>query len=131
LYAQQIIDNTATLADEMQKRGFNLVTGGTSNHLILADVQKSFGIDGKVVETALDAIGLNVNANTIPDDTAPMYRPSGIRLGTAAITTRGFKVKDMAQIADWMRQAIDNRDKPTELAKLKTKVVAVARKFQF
>jgi glycine hydroxymethyltransferase len=131
LYAQQIIDNTAALADEMQKRGFNLVTGGTSNHLILADVQKSFGIDGKVVETALDAIGLNVNANTIPDDTAPMYRPSGIRLGTAAITTRGFKVKDMAQIADWMRQAIDNRDKPTELAKLKIKVVAVARKFQF
>ena len=129
LYAQQIIDNTSALADEMQKRGFILVTGGTSNHLILADVQKSFGIDGKVLETALDAIGLNVNANTIPDDTAPMYRPSGIRLGTAAITTRGFKVADMAQIADWMRQAIDNRDKPDELDIIKSVVTAVAKSF--
>lgn len=129
LYARQIIDNTSALADEMQKRGFVLVTGGTSNHLILADVYKSFGIDGKVVETALDAIGLNVNANTIPDDTSPMYRPSGIRLGTAAITTRGFKVKDMAQIAEWMKQAIDNRDKPTELAKLKKQVIKVARSY--
>ena len=128
-YARQIIDNTSALADEMQKRGFQLVTGGTSNHLILADVYKSFGIDGKVVETALDAIGLNVNANTIPDDTAPMYRPSGIRLGTAAITTRGFKVGDMAQVAEWMRQAIDNRDNPKELARLKDEVVTVARTF--
>src|SRR5450759_2769983 len=107
-YAKQIVKNTSVLADEMQKRGFYLVTGGTSNHLILADVQKSFGIDGKVVQTALDAIGLNVNANTTPDDTATMYRPSGIRLGTAAITTRGFVASDMEQIADWMKQAIDN-----------------------
>ena len=129
LYAQQIIDNTSALANEMQKRGFILVTGGTSNHLILADVQQSFGIDGKVAETALDAIGLNVNANTIPDDTAPMYRPSGIRLGTAAITTRGFVVADMAQIADWMRSAIDNRDKPDELDKIKSAVTAVAKSF--
>jgi glycine hydroxymethyltransferase len=129
LYAQQIIDNTSALADEMKNRGFSLVTGGTSNHLILADVQKSFGLDGKVVETALDAIGLNVNANTIPDDTAPMYRPSGIRLGTAAITTRGFKVKHMAQIAQWMRQAIDNRDEPDKLDKIKKEVVKVAKLF--
>ena len=126
-YAKQIIKNTSVLADEMQKRGFKLVTGGTSNHLILADVQKSFGIDGKVVQTALDAIGLNVNANTTPDDTATMYRPSGVRLGTAAITTRGFIAKDMEQIADWMKQAIDNRDKPAELAKLRKQVVKIAR----
>lgn len=129
IYVQQIIDNTSALADEMQKKGFQLITGGTSNHLILADVYKSFGIDGKVVETALDAIGLNVNANTIPDDTAPMYRPSGIRLGTAAITTRGLKVKHMSQIARWMKQAIDNRDNPIVLAKLKIEVVAVARSY--
>jgi glycine hydroxymethyltransferase len=126
-YAKQIVKNTSVLADELQKRGFNLVTGGTSNHLILADVQKSFGIDGKTVQTALDAIGLNVNANTTPDDTATMYRPSGIRLGTAAITTRGFMASDMKQIAEWMKQAIDNRDKPAELAKLKKEVVNVAR----
>lgn len=127
IYAKQVIDNTSVLADEMMKRGFNLVTGGTSNHLILADVRKSFGIDGKVVQTALDAIGLNVNANTTPDDELTMYRPSGIRLGTAAITTRCFKAKDMVQIADWMRQAIDNRDNPAELAKIKKEVIKIAR----
>ena len=127
-YARQIIKNAATLADELQKRGFQLVTGGTSNHLILADVHKSFGIDGKTAEIALDAIGLTVNANVIPDDTLPPFKPSGIRLGTPAITTRGFAVDDMAQIADWMKQAIDNRDKPEELARLKAEVVAVARK---
>ena len=126
-YARQIVDNAAALADELQKRGFQLVTGGTSNHLILADVHKSFGIDGKTAEIALDAIGLIVNANVVPDDTLPPFKPSGIRLGTPAITTRGFVVKDMAQIAQWMKQAIDNRDNPDELARLKVEVVAVAR----
>ncbi len=128
-YAQQIVDNASTLADEMQKQGFQLVTGGTSNHLILADVYKSFGLDGKVVEKALDAIGLTLNANAIADDTLPPFRPSGIRLGTPAITTRGLKQNHMAQIAVWMKQAIDNRDNPTELAKLKLEVTKFARTF--
>jgi len=127
LYAQQIVDNAAALADEMKKRGFILVTGGTSNHLILADVYKSFGIDGKTVEIALDAIGLTVNANVVPDDTLPPFRPSGIRLGTAAITTRGFKVKDMAQIAQWIKLAIDGRDKSMVLETIKKEVIAVAQ----
>ena len=113
----------------MQKQGFQLVTGGTSNHLILADVYKSFGLDGKVVEKALDAIGLTLNANAIADDTLPPFRPSGIRLGTPAITTRGLKQNHMAQIAVWMKQAIDNRDNPTELAKLKLEVTKFARTF--
>lgn len=126
-YAKQIIENATTLADELQKRGFQLVTGGTSNHLILADVHKSFGIDGKTAEIALDAIGLTVNANVIPDDTLPPFKPSGIRLGTPAITTRGFVAEDMALIAEWMKQAIDNRDNPDELARLKVEVVTVAR----
>lgn len=128
-YARQIIDNAAALADEMIKQGFKLVTGGTSNHLILADVQSSFGIDGKMAEGALDAIGLTVNANSIPDDTLPPFRPSGIRLGTPAITTRGFKAENMAQIADWMKQAIDNREDPTRLNELREEVVSVARRF--
>ena len=106
-YAQQIIDNAAALADEMKKQGFVLITGGTSNHMILADVYKSFGIDGKVVEVALDAIGLTLNANAVPDDLLPPYKPSGIRLGTPAITTRGMKQKDMIKIANWMKQAIE------------------------
>lgn len=128
-YAQQIVDNASALADAMTKRGFHLVTGGTSNHLILADVNRSFGIDGKAVEYALDAIGLTVNANVIPDDPLPPFRPSGIRLGTPAITTRGFKVDDMAQIAEWMKQAIDNRDNEAKLAELRQEVIGVARKF--
>ncbi|HMM62298.1 MAG TPA: serine hydroxymethyltransferase [Candidatus Saccharibacteria bacterium] len=128
-YAQQIVDNASALADAMTKRGFHLVTGGTSNHLILADVNRSFGIDGKAAEYALDAIGLTVNANVIPDDSLPPFRPSGIRLGTPAITTRGFKVDDMGQIAEWMKQAIDNRDNETKLAELRQEVISVARKF--
>ncbi|HRN97673.1 MAG TPA: serine hydroxymethyltransferase [Candidatus Saccharibacteria bacterium] len=128
-YAQQIVDNASALADAMTKRGFHLVTGGTSNHLILADVNKSFGIDGKAAEYALDAIGLTVNANVIPDDPLPPFRPSGIRLGTPAITTRGFKVDDMGQIAEWMKQAIDNRHNETKLAELRQEVISVARKF--
>ncbi|NTW62161.1 serine hydroxymethyltransferase [Candidatus Saccharibacteria bacterium] len=127
-YAQDIVDNAKELATQLQKRGFQLLTGGTSNHLILADVYKSFGIDGKTAEIAMDSIGLTMNANAVADDPLPPFRPSGIRLGTPAITTRGFKVKDMAQIAEWMKQAIDNRDNPTELAKLKSEVVKVARK---
>ncbi len=128
-YAQQILDNTSTLADELKKRGFQLVTGGTSNHLILVDIYKSFGVDGKVAQTTLDAVGLNVNANAMPDDTLPPFRPGGIRLGTPAITTRGFKTKDMEQIAEWMKLAIDNRDNPKELAKLREQVIAIARQF--
>ncbi len=77
-YAAQIVKNAATLADELQKRGFKLVTGGTSNHLILADVYSSFGIDGKVAEQAMDKIGLTLNANSIADDPLPPFRPSGI-----------------------------------------------------
>jgi glycine hydroxymethyltransferase len=128
-YAQQIIDNASTLADELKKHGFQLVTGGTSNHMMLADVNKSFGIDGKVAEVAIDAIGLTLNANAVPDDPLPPFRPSGIRLGTPAITTRGLKQKHMVQIASWMKQAIDNRDNPVKLAKLRKEVTKVARSF--
>ncbi len=109
-YAAQILKNASVLADELQKRGFILVTGGTSNHLILADVYKSFGINGKEAEIALDKIGLTLNANAVPDDPLPPFKPSGIRLGTPAMTTRGLKEEHMAQIAEWMKQSIINRD---------------------
>lgn len=109
-YAAQVVKNAAVLADELMKRGFKLVTNGTSNHLLLCDVQKSFGIDGKVAEEALDAIGLTLNKNAVPDDPNPPFRPSGIRLGTPALTTRGLKEEHMAQIAEWMKQAIESRN---------------------
>lgn len=121
-YAEQVVANAAALAQELQQRGFVLVTGGTSNHLILADVHTSFGIDGKTAEIAMDKIGLTLNANAIPDDPLPPFRPSGIRLGTPAATTRGLEPQHMPQIAEWMRLAIDHRDDETELAKLRTDV---------
>lgn len=128
-YAAQIVKNAAALADALKSRGFQLVTGGTSNHLILADVYKSFGIDGNVAETALDAIGLTLNKNAVADDPLPPFRPSGIRLGTPAITTRGLVEKDMEQIAEWMKQAIDAREDKTALARLRTEVQTFAQKF--
>lgn len=128
-YAQQILLNAKALAKAMQDRGFYLVTGGTSNHLILADVHKSFGIDGKVAEIAIDKIGLTLNKNSVADDTLPMYTPSGIRLGTPAITTRGLVEKDMDQIAEWMKQAIDNRDDEQKLNKLREEVKKFALQF--
>ena len=121
-YAQQVVANATALAQELQQRGFVLVTGGTSNHLILADVHTSFGIDGKTAEIAMDKIGLTLNANAIPDDPLPPFRPSGIRLGTPAATTRGLEPQHMPQIAEWMQQAIDYRDDEAELAKLRTDV---------
>ena len=122
-YAEQIVKNAKRLAKELQKRGFKLVTGGTSNHLILADIHSSFGIDGKEAEIAMDKIGLTLNANAIPDDPLPRFRPSGIRLGTPAVTTRGAKEDDMEKIAEWMRLSIDNRDNDDELAELRKEVV--------
>jgi len=122
-YAEQIVKNAKRLAEELQKRGFKLVTGGTSNHLILADIHSSFGIDGKEAEIAMDKIGLTLNANAIPDDPLPRFRPSGIRLGTPAVTTRGAKEDDMKKIAEWMRRSIDNRDNDDELAELRKEVM--------
>ena len=122
-YTEQIVKNAKRLAEELQKRGFKLVTGGTSNHLILADIHSSFGIDGKEAEIAMDKIGLTLNANAIPDDPLPRFRPSGIRLGTPAITTRGAKEDDMEKIAEWMRQSIDNRDNDDALAELRKEVI--------
>ncbi len=128
-YAQQIIRNTSHLADELQARGFRLITGGTSNHLILADVYTSFGIDGHEAETAMDAIGLTLNKNAIPDDTLPRFRPSGIRLGTPALTTRGLREEHMSKIAEWMKQAIELRDDTAGLEKLRDEVRDFVRDF--
>ena len=122
-YAEQIVKNAKRLAEELQKRSFKLVTGGTSNHLILADIHSSFGIDGKEAEIAMDKIGLTLNANAIPDDPLPRFRPSGIRLGTPAVTTRGAKEDDMEKIAEWMKRAIDNRSNDEILAELRKEVV--------
>ncbi len=128
-YAKQIVANAVVLADELMKRGFKLITNGTDNHLLLADVKSSFDIDGKIAEEALDKIGLTLNKNAIADDPLPPFRPSGIRLGTPAITTRGFKEKHMGQLAEWMLLAIKYRDDATKLDSLRKEVEKLTRQF--
>lgn len=122
VYARQVLKNAKKLADELMKHGFKLVTNGTDNHMMVADVIASFGIDGKEAEEVLDKIGLTLNKQIIPDDPLPPYKPSGIRLGTPAITTRGLKEKDVVLIAEWMHQAIKNRHNTRKLSSLANEV---------
>ncbi len=129
-YAKQILKNASVLADELKKREFDLVTGGTSNHLILANVQTSFGINGKIAEEALDKIGLTLNKNSVPDDPNPPFRPSGIRLGTPAMTTRGLKEEHMSLIAEWMRFAVDNHAQDEKLASKRHDIVELMLQFK-
>lgn len=103
-YAHQIVRNAKTLAQGLLDRGFNLVTGGTDNHLILVDVMKSRAIPGKPYARALYEAGLETNFNTVPNDPRKPFSPSGLRIGTPATTTRGFKEAEMTQIADWMNR---------------------------
>lgn len=128
-YAQQILKNAKRLADELMKRGFKLVTNGTDNHLMMIDMMTSFKIDGREAQVILDKIGLSANCNSIPNDTLPPFRPSGLRLGTPAMTTRGLKEDDMEHVARWMEQAIVNRADDAKLAALHEEVKAFARQF--
>jgi glycine hydroxymethyltransferase len=128
-YAQQIVKNASELADQMVTQGFELITGGTDNHLILANVYKSLGVTGAEAEIALDKVGLTLNKNAIADDPLPPFRPSGIRLGTPAITTRGMTEKDMALLADWMKRAIDARNDEEVLNSIHDEVVKVALQY--
>lgn len=128
-YATQVVKNAKHLADELMKRGFKLITNGTDNHLILVDTQTSFGIDGGVAEKVLDRIGLTLNKNAIPDDPNPPFRPSGIRLGTPAITTRGMREEHMSNIAEWMHAAITKRDDESALSHLANEVKQFCHEF--
>lgn len=128
-YARQVVKNAQVLADELMKRGFKLITNGTDNHLILCDVKTSFNLDGKVVEETLDKIGLTLNKNSIANDTLPPFSPSGIRLGTPALTTRGLKETDMEQLAEWMHQAIQKHTDQTALDALHADVISFAGQF--
>ena len=127
-YAQQIVKNAAVLADELKRGGLKLVTSGTSNHLVLADVYGSFGIDGKTAQERLEASGITANANAIPNDTLPPFRPSGLRLGTPAVTTRGMTEAEVKQIAKWIITAITAED-PAEYAKIKQQTTSLAARF--
>lgn len=138
-YAKNIVLNAKTLAAELMNYGFVLQGNGTENHLILADVKKSFGFDGKIYERALDMVGLTLNANAVATDKGGAFRPSGVRLGTPAITTRGLGVPEMKVLARWMKDVADicvkagSDDKLSdfadELGKIREEVREMALKF--
>jgi glycine hydroxymethyltransferase len=104
-YARQVVSNAQALADALLSRGFDLVSGGTDNHLILMDLTAK-GIGGKPAAKALDRAGIETNYNTVPFDQRKPFDPSGLRIGTPAITTRGLREEHMALIAAWMDEAI-------------------------
>lgn len=128
-YAQQILLNASRLADELMGRGFKLVTNGTDNHLIQVDMMASYNITGRQAQDILDEVGLNANCNAIPNDPLPPFRPSGLRLGTPAITTRGLKEEHMPLIAGWMYEAIHALDDKKKLKAIKQEVTEFAKKF--
>ena len=124
-YGQRIIENTGTLARELVDRGLKLITGGTDNHLILIDLAPQ-GITGQEAETLLDNIGITVNKNLIPFDTRTPLDPSGIRLGTPALTSRGFTPPDMVVIAELISRTITERHSASALAEISQRVQALA-----
>ena len=108
-YGEQIVKNAAVLADELKKQGFRLVSGGTDNHLCLVDT-RNFHITGKEFEHRLDEVQITVNKNAIPNDPEKPFVTSGIRVGTPAVTSRGFKEPEMVRIAQWMREVAEDFD---------------------
>jgi glycine hydroxymethyltransferase len=129
VYAKQVLSNAKKLADELMKRGFKLVTNGTDNHMLMIDMPKSFGFNGREAQDLYDRIGLSANCNTIPFDALPPFKPSGLRLGAPAITTRGLKEEHMSMIAGWMEQAAKARNDESALEKLHTEVTKFALEF--
>ncbi|MBI2475170.1 serine hydroxymethyltransferase [Candidatus Uhrbacteria bacterium] len=129
VYAHQVITNAKVLADELMKQGMKLITDGTDNHMMVANTIASFGIDGTVSEKTLERAGITVNKQVIPDDPLPPYKPSGIRIGTPALTTRGMKEDEMKTIAGWIVEAIKNSEKPEMLANINAQVKELTAKF--
>jgi glycine hydroxymethyltransferase len=121
-YARSILANAKALADALTAMDVVLVTGGTENHLLVIDTVRSFDMDGRAAEQALDAIGITTNKQVIPDDPRPPLRPSGVRLGTPACTTRGMDDDDMRRIAGWIVRALQNANDPGVVTRLRGEV---------
>jgi glycine hydroxymethyltransferase len=127
-YSAQIVANAKTLAEGLRAAGFRLVSGGTDNHLMLVDVFEK-GILGSEAELALGKAGITVNKNSIPWDTNPPLKPSGIRVGTPALTTRGMKEAEMRTIAAWIAKALEHRNDDAALARIRGEVAELANHF--
>jgi len=127
-YAAQIVANAQALAASLQQAGFRIISGGTDNHLMLVDTFQK-GILGSEAELALGKAGITVNKNSIPYDTNPPLKPSGIRVGTPALTTRGMKEPEMRQIAIWITRALDKRNDDAALEQIRGEVAELANQF--
>ncbi len=129
VYAKQVLKNAKAMGKVFKAHNIRLLTVCTSNHLLLADVYGSLGITGHDAETVLDSVGITLNKNAIADDVRKPMDPSGIRFGTPAITTRKFKEKECAKVAEWMIAALKSKDNKKELAKIRKEVMALCKKF--
>ncbi len=127
-YQLQVVNNAKALCEGMKKNGYRIVSGTTENHLMLVDL-RSNGIDGKLAQETLDLAGITVNKNSIPFDTASPLKPSGIRLGSPAVTTRGMKEDEMFDIANLIHEALSNRTDPAHLESVHKKVLEITSRF--
>ena len=127
-YAQQIVDNARTLAEVLVAGGLRLASGGTDNHLMLCDVT-AIDLSGSVAEVALDKAGITVNKNMIPFDQRKPMDPSGVRIGTAALTTRGMKTDEMKRVGGWILEVLKNADSDSELERIRGEIAVFARDF--
>ncbi len=128
-YAREVIKNAAAMAKVFKKNDIRMITGGTSNHLILADVYGSLGITGQEAETLLDHVGITLNKNAIADDTRKPMDPSGIRFGTPAITTRKFGEKQSTRVAELMVEALKNKGNEKKLKHIREEIRTLCKKF--
>ena len=127
-YAAQIIKNCQTLAAELQKLGYQIVSGGSDNHLIVVNLTNQ-GLTGREAEQTLEQVGISVNRSTIPNDPNPPMNPSGIRLGTPALTSRGMGISEVKKIVQLINRAIKNRGNKSQLKKIKSQVRSLCKKF--
>ena len=128
-YQTNVLKNIKALANTLEKEGFRLISGGTDNHLILVDVKGSIGITGKEAEQTLDKINITCNKNTIPNDEESPFKTSGIRLGSPAMTTRGFKEKEFEEVGHIIAKALKNKDDKEILKELKKEVLDLTNRF--
>jgi glycine hydroxymethyltransferase len=128
-YGAQVLRNAKTLAATLMESGARLVTGGTDNHMMVVDTVASYGIDGKIAEETLDRIAITTNKQLIPDDPNPPLRPSGIRLGTPAATSRGMREGEMVKLGGWIARALSEREDERAISALREEVEAFCREF--
>ncbi len=128
-YAKQILKNAKAMEKVMKKNNVRMIGGGTDNHLILADVFGSLGVTGKEAQTVLDEVGITLNMNSIAGDTRKPLDPSGIRFGTPAITTRGFKEKECTLVAELLLETLRNKDNKKKKEEISKKIKQLAKKF--